>query len=290
MSFTVLDIPDSNAELAVWLEQHLLGLHLADVIAGLEVFRHETGAAPSLDSVLNGRQPELLERGLQALSEPQLISLLRHPRLLLPLQERVLTRGGKHWQEQPLSPEHRRIIEQGWAELERTTAPAAAAANTTNGGIAARRAPWARVLSIAALLLVAVFGWQRFQQEHPAPTGWGWDKPGALAAAGSPREYLEQLAAGANDWFNKRPETPEALRTRIEQFRHGCDTLIAAPHTPLAQADRDWLRERCTAWRGKLDEHLAALDSGTPVLEVREAADATINKLMTALRDRATTV
>jgi hypothetical protein len=137
---------------------------------------------------------------------------------------------------------------------------------------------------------VAVFGWQAWQRPLPqeAPVaGWGWDRPGALASHLPADEYLLHLANAAQDWFKRRPETAEGLRIRIEEFRHGCDTLIAAPHTPLAAADRAWLVERCTAWRGKLDEHLAALAAGSPVPEVRDAADATVNKLMTALRDRA---
>jgi hypothetical protein len=291
MKFSALDIPDSNADLAGWLEQHLVGVELADVIAGLEVFRHETGDAPALDTVLNGRQPAVLDQGLAALTEPQLISLLRHPRLLLPLQERVLTYGGRYWQDQPISPEQRRLIEAGWAAVSDRTSPASTRPPVAaGGGIPTRRTPWAKVLSIAALVLVAVFGWRQFQSPTPTPPGWGWDKPGALASNLPARDYLNSLADAANDWFKKRPDDAAALRSRIEQFRAGCDTLIAAPHTPLAAADRDWLRERCAVWRGKLDGHLAALQAGQSVEEVRDAADATISKLMTAIRDRAATV
>jgi hypothetical protein len=290
MSFTALDLPDQNASLAGWLEDHLAGLDLADVVAGLEAFRSSSESSPALDDVLQGQQPSLLERGLAVLSESKLQALLRHPRLLLPLQELVLTQGGSYWRNRPLNPDHQDLVETLWPRIERQVSPAATRRDSPGGGIAARHSAWAKVLTVAAVLMVGFFGWRQWQSPPSAAAGWGWDRPGALAANVSAPDYLRQLAAGANDWFNQRPQDQLALRTRLQQFQHGCDTLLAAPHTPLAAADREWLLERCRAWRGKIDGHLAALDAGTPLTDVLTAADETVNKLRTALTERAATL
>jgi hypothetical protein len=47
------------------------------------------------------------------------------------------------------------------------------------------------------------------------------------------------------------------------------------------------LVEKCRVWAAKLDAHLAALEGGVSAAKVRDDADATINKLIEALRDRA---
>jgi hypothetical protein len=131
-------------------------------------------------------------------------------------------------------------------------------------------------------VLVAVMA---FWPTPPKP-GWGWDRPGALAVDLNAPEYLNHLADGANEWFKKRPETRQDLEQRLREFRRGCDTLIAAPHPQLSDADRDWLVERCRVWSGKLDQHVADLQTGTELTRVRDAADETIRKLIQALRDR----
>jgi hypothetical protein len=62
--------------------------------------------------------------------------------------------------------------------------------------------------------------------------------------------------------------------------------LAPIDHRPLAATDRDWLKERCRLWAGKLDAHLASIESGGDVPSVRQDADDTIRKLMDALRAR----
>jgi len=102
-----------------------------------------------------------------------------------------------------------------------------------------------------------------------------------------PGVYLDRLADAAGEWFKKRPDDPNALARRIGEFRQGCSVLILSPHKPLAAQDRAWLVEKCRAWAAKLDAHLAALEGGASAAQVRDEADATINKLIAALRERA---
>ena len=287
MGLRSLDIPERNDDLASWLERELVDLHLLDLVAGLEVFRSRAGVAPTLDDLLGDRTDAVLTSGLSALTTEQLRALLQHPRRLLDLQEQVLIRGGDYWRRLPASPQTQSLVDTEWTRLQSRLAHPSGAAPSPPAARLPRRGIVARIVAIAALVCVGVWGWWKFQAPPAAPPGWGWDRPDALTVDLGPREYLQHLADGAQDWFNKRPETADALRTRLEQFRHGCDTLIAAEHPQLAPADRDWLRERCTAWRGKIDEHLAALAATGNIATVRTAADATVEKLQTALRDRA---
>jgi hypothetical protein len=296
MSFLALDIPERHADRAAWLERQLVGLRLAELIASLEACHPPVGARPPLAEVLGANAETVLTRGLWPLPAEKLQQLLAHPRLLLELQERVLRDGSEHWRRLPLTPEHQQLVDETFVQVQHqmTAVEAVAAAppsQMTGGGVAARRMPWRQMLSIAALLLVAFAGWWRFAAGPPgAASGWGWERPGALAFDGSAPEYLEHLASAAEEWFRKRPETAAELRRRLEEFRRGCDALLAAPHTPLAEGDREWLRERCRAWRDKIDGHLAALEAGGAVPAVRDEADTTVRNLLKALRDRAATV
>src|SRR5262249_35293261 len=118
-------------------------------------------------------------------------------------------------------------------------------------------------------------------------TGWGWSRSGAIDDSLSAKEYLTKLADSAEDWSKKTPATPAELAKRINEFRQGCSTLILAEHKPLPPEDKAWLVERCQAWAKKLDQHLADVEAGKDVLEVRAEADETVSKLIKAIRGRA---
>ena len=63
--------------------------------------------------------------------------------------------------------------------------------------------------------------------------------------------------------------------------------LIFSPHRPLSREDRIWLVEKCRLWAARLDYHLELLENGADAEKVRDDADATVGKLIKALRDRA---
>lgn len=294
MNLVALDIPDDPAEWPAWLERQLVSVQLGELVDELEVLTGKPDEeAPSLETVLGGQSDEVLQSGLSTLNLDQLGTFLKHPRLLLDLQELVLIEGGEHWLTLSADAADRDLVDDGWQRIEAATGGATAPA-----GPAAQRAPVAKpgagprprrrlVVLLATVAGIAVVALTLWLQRPPA-TGWGWDRPGALALDMPADQYLNHLADSADEWFKKRPDTPEALAQRLREFRHGCDTLIAAPHEPLAQADREWLVERCRAWSGKLDGHLADLSSGTKSLEqVQTEADETVRKLMQAIRDRA---
>ncbi|QDU35874.1 hypothetical protein Mal4_01560 [Maioricimonas rarisocia] len=330
MSLHIMDIPESQAELAGWLEEHLVGLQLGELVAELSaVHADSNGESVTLEQLLGDELPVALTKGLGAISPAKLRGLLQHPQLLLNLQEHLLFDAGEYWQKHPArSSEMDDLSERSWRILAPAIAPPPSAPASDrprpqprSGGTAARsRMPWSAIATTAATIMLAALvlhetGYLKFDpdpgnavavQPAPAPetpedpvtpdspapaaSGWGWERPGALPTGVEDGVYLNTLANSAYEWFRKRPQDREAVAKRIEQFRSGCDVLIHADHPPLAQEDQMWLRERCLAWRDKLDSHLAALEEGADPVTIREQADETINKLISALRSRAETL
>lgn len=281
-----LDLPETQRELVAWLESHLLGMQLGDLVSELQAVHGTRSDAPSLEQVCGGKLANVLQYGLGTLEIERLRLLLEHPQLLLLLQDEIVQRGGEHWMQRPLRREEEVALASQWKLLESVMSPPVVTpAPATAPRSWMERSAIAAILSAAATLAIAFSLRDRLV---PAPAaGWGWEKPGALAVNVPPREYLNHLADAAQDWFKKRPENAPDLARRIVQFRQGCSTLILAEHSALAPADRDWLRERCRAWATKLDGHLTAIEAGEDVAVVRAAADETVNKLIKAIRDRA---
>lgn len=289
MKLISLTIPDDTALWPKWIEDQLLSDDLADTVVELEVLARAQEPGPeSLDEVLGDLLPEILRNGLDGLPADAVRTLLSHPVLLLDLQERVLIEGGDYWDRVPITSEHRQQIDEQWRLIQSqlnndSGTPVDASAPT----IRDRRSVSVKIWSLAAMaaaVLVALGIWI----SRPAAPTWGFDRSGLLAKDISAPEYLTSLADAADEWFKKRPDSKTALAKRLREFRHGCDTLIAAPHPQLSNEDRTWLRDRCRAWADKVDGHLADLEDGNlPVLTVRSEADRTIEKLKAALRDRA---
>ncbi len=341
MSLFAMDMPETHTELVEWLEQHLVGLDLASLVAELTAIHGRPEKDESLGDLLGTHIPDVIENGLTVLDTKQVRSLIHHPSQLLDLQELVLAAGSQHWHKRltdTADDQFERIADTGWRRVKLAIAPPAGAFDdediairgtqeTLTGNSATQvsvptvrmsdhvqqrtpqqqsRSVWRVVLASAAMLMLGVLGLQQagvlnipFDQGQQvakndpparpaaAATGWGWDKPGAIPNDVAADAYLAQLATAADDWFKKRPEDAAGVKQRITQFRDGCSTLIESSHEPLAAEDREWLVEKCKAWRGKLDEQLAAIDAGTDPFIVRESADEIVNKLTTALRNRA---
>lgn len=302
MNLHALDIPDAPADLAPWLERQLTGLHLAELVAELSAVHGAHGARDrSLEEVLGPHLQPVLEAGLSKVPHPVLRDLLRHPRSLLALQERLLIEGGPYWDSiEERSESVQDQVTRGWhhvsqlfgADVATIAAKLPLAEPTPAAQRPARQRNWGvTIFAAAAVLIMGFFLGVRFgPQPLTVASGWGWQRPGALEASGTQAEYLNHLADSAEEWFKKRPDTPAALAKRIGEFRDGCSTLLLAEHRPLAADTKQWLRERCSAWAGKLDAHRSGLEAGQDVQTVRAAADDTIQKLIKALRTKATEV
>jgi hypothetical protein len=297
MNLVAMSIPEDPVDLPGWLERQLVSLELGALVAELTAV-HGAAEGPELTGVLGDRREAVLARGLAALPASALRQLLRQPRLLLDLQELVLTEGGPYWQHLPkadpllatLALRDERLL-----VSEITPAPSLRITSATPKP----RASWWRSAAVglasaaAALLAVYLFRDPLARQVHGPPaadaaTAWGWEKLGDPPPDLAPPAYLNELADAADEWFRQRPEEPAVLAQRIGEMRLGCSRLIFAPHTPLKDpAQREWLVARCRAWAAKFDKSLADLEAGRPVAEVRGDMDRTVQTLAGALRERA---
>ena len=89
------DRPDDPRELAAWLERHLVGLSLGELIAEWSAAHAEDEPrTQTLADLLGDDLPAVLDRGLSVLAESKLRSLIRWPWVLRELQHRVLVDGG----------------------------------------------------------------------------------------------------------------------------------------------------------------------------------------------------
>ena len=274
MKLLSLQIPDLADERTEWFDRQIVSPELADLTAQLSL---ESDEQPlSLDGVLGQSLPKVLEAGLAAATQDEMDELIRHPSLLLDLQTRVLLNGGSYWDS--LSAEASKFADTA-IPTDRKATGLSVTPDAPRRSMRWIAIGFALAASVALILTL---------RPAPQPAGWGFDRPGVLAADTDSATYLSGLADAADDWFNKTPTTQQALASRLKQFQAGCDTLLAADHTPLNEEQREWLLERCRAWRGAIDTRLEQLASGEASLnETQQESDALIRRMITALNDKA---
>ena len=104
MNLYLFDIPDDPGLLPKWLEGHLMGLHLRQLVAELSVLgKRESNFKAALGDVLSAERGKVLQAGLGSLGPVQLRQLIGQPELLLDLQRLVLDEGGDYWATVPVS-------------------------------------------------------------------------------------------------------------------------------------------------------------------------------------------
>lgn len=293
MKVIALEIPDEPAKLPGWLEQRLVGLDLAELVAELEAV-HGPSASDGpreLDAVFGDRREAVLREGLAALPRESLRTLLKRPRLLVELQELALVEGGEHWQRLlQMSDDLRAPVEESRRRLGKTLSSRKDAAPPwkSRASTMSRRLWVGGGMAAAASAVVGFAVWQQGRNEIVvASAAWGWSLPEALSQDATPSAYLTRLADLADEWFDKRPESGPALVTRINEFRKGCKVILTSTHRPLSPADRQWLLDKCRDWDAKFAALEAEAASGKDSRAVRDQADAMVRRLMAALRERA---
>ena len=102
MNLYLETVPLNSSHLARWLERHLVGDHLGELIEELLAVRTPPSAldfnawfAPLKDQVLSG--------GLAGIPKASLRQLLSDPSALRQLQKAVLLGGGRYWDQVPRS-------------------------------------------------------------------------------------------------------------------------------------------------------------------------------------------
>jgi hypothetical protein len=301
MSLAIIGMPENVTELRGWLERELIGLRLRQVVTELIALLGDEHKADSgsIEAICGEQLSAVLERGLSALPDAQVRELLRHPRLLYELQDKLLVDRTAYWRGLQ-SAELNQVIKEHWPPIEAAldqhtisaSEPVRPRSIVTSATNKRRRTGWIAFASaLAAMLLIGFFVVQSRIGNRAAMTSWGWGRSGALAVDMPAPAYLNHLAGVAQEWSRERPETKEGLARRLRELRTNCDALIAAPHPPLVAADRAWLVERCRAWATTFDQQLVELQTGKKaIVDVQAEADATVNKLITALRERAKAV
>jgi hypothetical protein len=303
MSLRVLDIPDDPAP---WLDRELVGLDLAEIVAALEVVHAKKAASPppTLDDLVADRLPAVLDHGLAALPAPALQKLLRHPRLLLELQERVLVEGSDYWQDLVDDNEElASLTRDTWPGIARrlgqgesgTEAPAPIPSTRPTPPRVRLIRAWAKLATIAASMLGLLYFAER-QTPRPSSAAprvvkvgrapWGWSARD-LTVVELASTYLNNLADDAEHWRDERPEDAPALALRLGELRSGCSRLIVSRHPSLSPTDRAWLVSHCHTWAAKLDDAIHGLEAGRPVEQVRPEADAIVDRLVDLLREHA---
>src|SRR5262245_16249261 len=98
MTLLVANIPEDTAQLARWLERHLVGLDFGRLVAELSTVHSRVGPDQrAVTEVLHGHLDRVYAACLGAVPRPLLRHLLTHPTLLAELQGLVLTNGGPYW-------------------------------------------------------------------------------------------------------------------------------------------------------------------------------------------------
>ena len=280
MTIHILERPETLPELAAWLERHLVGHTLGELVAELSVFAENDRTAPPLETLID--VDSVLKQGLKGLSAEELQLLLQNPTRLFDLQERIFIDGGDYWNQVPRSQEIVAGTERVFQKMHKRVQPTAVV----------QRANWRFLVSgLAALFLFGLMiGWL-IPRGHEQP-GFAWTKPGAFRPAATRQEFLNRLATLANDWFAEEPKSPEVLAARIIEFRRGCMELqLHAQEIP--EQDRQWLLEACRNWSSKLDSQLAQVEdlvtgkSERSFSEIRTETDDIIRKLITRLNNEA---
>ena len=159
MKLLTLDIPDAADSLAPWLESHLLGLDLHQVVTELGIFGgSQNEPRASLQQILGEQTEEVLQLGLRSLSISKLRQLLRQPRLLLDLQRLVLDQGGAYWTSVPESSATRENRKTTWnliqAKIQEESPKPAPVRSTLRLSWLWGSAGW---ISAAAAIVFAVF-------------------------------------------------------------------------------------------------------------------------------------
>jgi hypothetical protein len=294
MKWQLLQMPEDTAELAPWLDRQLVGLHLRELVSEFTGIRRDSIDSMPADTILGEQKSAFLAGGLAAIDEARFRQVLTCPTVLFDLQDMAIEAGGSYWT----------ALQRGDAELQRHVDRGQKRVQNIAGTEATKQIPVGFAasplirwyyhpvmvsLATAAVLLIAflVFELTRPTNAFTSAVAWGWAKPGALPEEVSANEYFSTLADSASAWFNQRPEDAPSVARRIAEFRQGCTTLLLANHAPLNKDQQQWLRGRCRIWADKIDTYIAEIESGADPLQIRTQMDATVNSLIIAFRDQA---
>ncbi len=276
-----LDMPSESDELVGWLESQLVGYELRSIVRQLEIMRDVTG-----DDLVDGRTwndrlkqsmgadlTGVIASGLSVLSDEKLSELVRYPRLLLALQDRVLLDGSDYWNAKAALADDTDAVAgdalgQGTNRTQGTKVILAPVQGLHRFSVA--NGFWA-LASLAAAMLIAFFVYQSGPDE-----GRFFARHGLLNSQSTDQSFLRQLATAVQtDW--QEDDLPFGQKLRL--LRDSCDQLLQADLRQLNPKVAQELKDRCLKWRNAFTANLNDLDSGGPLDSIQTNADETVQRL-----------
>jgi hypothetical protein len=265
MSAHLLSLLQEGIEVRPWLERQLVGSDLLNIVRELTaVHGPETDAGP-VWGLLTRRRPEILERGLAALTDEEVQAVFRSPSSLLRLQEWVLTDGGPYWDGvltgSAAAP---------YAPLPLPTPPFLARA---------RSFPlWYLVSHIGVAAAAAILVWFL-----------AGNKPVSMPATGSvdlaattPADaVLPTLAAQIDHrWSELRRQADAA--SALWEIQQTCAVLAATPLPQLSDPARAAVQHDLDQLRREIERQRRVLERGGDLRKVRAAVEYRVDSLLSA--------
>ena len=261
----LLDIPEDDAELGLWLESLLVSRDFGDLVSQLAFLRQ---GLPPVESpnISEETKEAIIKNGLSEVSQDQRRQLFKSPELLIELNERIFENGSQYWMSK-LEPSHAaedQFFENTAASIFGTLSSSESQNDVTELSSVAKSAPSSsgvsrrQLLAMAASILAIVCGVYLFQSAGPqSNTPWGWQSAQAMPKGASANEYFLSLGGSAEEWFDQKSTTADMLASNLQSLSNGCQRLIDAPHGALSSDQRAWLIEKCGAWKKDIDQLLA---------------------------------
>ena len=309
MNLLTLELLDAHTNITSWLERQLIGEDLPAVVSEMLGWSVCSRDRSTLDAEFGDRLQLILKSGLTA-SDAQV--LLKHPHLLLDLQEQICFHGGDYWQNlgtqngtgrssgtgdaipPTLDGLLRFLDEQGPVQTDDTPIKKSPSAPQQ------KRKGRTWVTQLLALTLLVSLGGLVLQQgrfDAPVPGNsvavddWGFNSLKKISSKSTAPDYLEAVAAAMEDWKSKPPTDAQSGAKRLVDLIQGCKNLIAddqMDRSPLDLESRKWLRAKCEAWIVKFREDLAAIHNDpSSWSETAARMNAKIEKAAGTLRERA---
>jgi hypothetical protein len=288
MNLIALELPEDKSKWPRWFETQLVGPELRSLVRQLELLAGKPSSLAdekTWDERLNAqfaeKLPAILSRGLSSLSAADLQRFIREPRLLLALQERVFIVGGEYWQSISRSDGERVSVESVLAGLRSDTGRGTSTSlpkpsNPKSSWLSLQNAIY--LAAIAATILLAIVYVQ------PATSGRFFARQGLLTASIQGNAFCKSLSEAVQKDWDSDASAP-SFRVQLQALKDSCDRLINAELKQLDAAVANDLRARCQKWQATLTKLLADLDSGRPVVEVRQDANQLVDKLVAVLSE-----
>jgi hypothetical protein len=281
MNLISLELPEDKSKWPAWFETQLVGGELRLLVRQLELLTDGETWDEQLNAEFAEQLPIILSRGLSSLSAADLQRLIREPRLLLALQERVFIEGGEYWQSIALSDSVSQSAESVLAGLLNDTDRGTSTSfpkhsNPKSSWLSLPNAIY--LAAIAATILLAIFYVQ------PSSPGGFFARQGLLTSSIQGNAFCKSLAEAVRQDWDSNASDP-SFRVQLQSLKDSCDRLINAELKQLDAAVANDLRTRCQKWQATLTKLLADLDSGRPVVEVRQETNPLVDKLVKVLSE-----